>query len=111
MATLTREKILAAAKAFTPQPIEVPELGGTVYVRPLSLAGMARHLSEPDRHGGAAMAMLLDCVCDETGARIFNRDDAVALAEMPENVARKLVEAINAASGLDAKAVDQAAGK
>ena len=37
-----KDRILAALQLFRPQPLDVPELGGTVYVRPLTVAGMAR---------------------------------------------------------------------
>jgi hypothetical protein len=38
----TRDRVLAAIQAFRPRPIEVPELGGTIYLRPLTVAGFAR---------------------------------------------------------------------
>lgn len=38
----TRERILSALAKFGPRQVELPALGETVYVRPLTVAGMAR---------------------------------------------------------------------
>lgn len=38
----TRDRVLAAIQAFRPRAVEVPELGGTIYLRPLTVAGFAR---------------------------------------------------------------------
>lgn len=40
--TTTRDRVLAAIQAFRPRPVDVPELGGTIYLRPLTVAGFAR---------------------------------------------------------------------
>lgn len=38
----TRDRVLAAIQAFRPRAVDVPELGGTIYLRPLTVAGFAR---------------------------------------------------------------------
>lgn len=38
----TRDRILSALAKFAPRPVTVPALDATVYVRPLTVAGMAR---------------------------------------------------------------------
>ncbi len=49
-----RDRILAALEKFAPTPVEVPELGGAVYVRPLSVLGMGKIAR---RTGDAAAAV------------------------------------------------------
>ncbi len=106
-----REKILASTKDFRPQAIEVSELGGTVYIRPLTLAGLSKFqqiLAKEPLRGPAVM--ILDCLCDETGTRLFSSDDEAAILEMPSAIAQKLIEAISKSSGLDEKSAGAPAG-
>lgn len=110
MTTPTRDRILAAIGSFRPVAVEIPALGGTVHVRPLSLAGMARFQAAKDE-GRAPAIMILDCLCDEHGRRLLTDADEAALADLPSAVAQTLVEAITAASALTAEATEDAAGK
>jgi hypothetical protein len=107
-----KSKILAACATFRPIPVEVPELGGTVYIRPLSLGGMsaaqATMSKEPERF---ALLLIIDCVCDETGKRQFNKaDEALILSEFPSGAAQTLVAKITEISALGPKASENAPG-
>jgi hypothetical protein len=55
-APATRNSILAALEKFAPRPLDVPELGGTIWVRPLTVGGFARL----HRHGEALRKVAAD---------------------------------------------------
>jgi hypothetical protein len=109
MSTIGRDQILAAARNLIPQALEVPALGGTVHIRPLTLAGMARFSGKTGID--AASAMLIECLCDDNGGRLFSAEDVEAIGGLPRAVAEPIIAAINAASGIDAKTVETAEGK
>lgn len=141
----TRARVLAALGKLQRKPVEVAELGGTVWVRPLTVAGMGRiHalMAEPterQRAASAALAkdptnadlmqaqaeaitglevakqrtsavMLMDCVVDEEGGRIFSDADESAAAAMPFSVAERLLSAIEAKGDLTDDAPGELAG-
>jgi hypothetical protein len=76
--SLTREQILATG--LTPTPVECPEWGGAVFVRPMSLDEWLafRPLLKTDRDVTAPIVAM--CACDESGGRLFDQDEAEALA-------------------------------
>jgi len=95
---LTREALLAKVKELRPKALEVPELEATVYLRPLSLAAMSR-LQEigknPDSESSeTAVAAILDCLCDETGARILTSEDRSFVLDMPSAAVQRIADAI-----------------
>ena len=49
----TRDRVLAAIHAFRPRAVEVKELGGTIYLRPLTVAGFARLHRSRSHHADA----------------------------------------------------------
>jgi hypothetical protein len=126
----TKARILAALAQFAAKAIEVPEMGGTVYVRPLTVAGMARiHAVMSDANQGikgsdaesakdatmrarerTSSIMLMDCIVDETGARIFADSDEALVAAMPGKVAEVLLSAIESIGGLTNESPGVAAG-
>jgi len=78
MAGLTREQILQASD-LPLQAVEVPEWGGTVYVRGLNGAERAE-LEEMDTKGGKLrVTMVMLCTCAEDGSRLFTAEDLAAL--------------------------------
>lgn len=97
-----RDRILSATTAFKPVAVEVPEMGGTVYVRPLTLAASARFQAlmskEPAR---GPVTLLIECLCDEAGNRLFKSEDEALLGEIPPSVAGVLGDVIIKASKLD----------
>ncbi len=77
---LTRDAILAAQDLVT-GAVEVPEWGGTVYVRTLS-AGESLALQEAvaEKRGLAPVVEFVAAVTvDENGRRLFTADDVEAL--------------------------------
>ncbi len=103
MAGLTKDQILAAKDAV-PVAVEVPEWGGTVYVRPMSAGerdrweGELLDRSEKRKESISAAtenlraAFLAKCLCDENGEMLFGQDD----------------DALNALAAKNYKAMDRA---
>lgn len=141
----TRARVLAALGKLQHKPVEVAELGGQVWVRPLTVAGMGRiHalMAEPtERHRAAIAAlgkdptnpdlikaqaeaitglesakqrtstvMIMDCVVDEEGARIFSDADESTAADMSFSVAEHLLSAIESKGDLTDSAPGELAG-
>lgn len=75
---LNREQILAA-EDLPLQEVEVPEWGGTVYVRGMNGAERAE-LEEMDVRGAKLRpAMVMLCSCLEDGSRLFTPEDMPGL--------------------------------
>ncbi len=108
---VTRDALLASLKALRPTALEVPELGGTVYLRPLTLDAMSK-LSESkgdkDHQAKVATTVLTACVCDESGVRLLTQEDSEAIMQTSAGAVTRIVEAAMAAS--TAKSVKEAAG-
>jgi hypothetical protein len=88
-AGLTRDQILAAMDQQI-EPVDVPEWGGTVYVR--NLTGKARDQFEASRfrmvngkaelvHANTRAALLAVSICDAQGQLQFNQKDIELLGE------------------------------
>lgn len=105
-----RDKMLAAITAFRPVPVAVPGVDAPLFVRPLTVGGMARMTKNP-ANGGSAM--IAECLVDEAGARVFGSADDAAIADMPRQMAEAIIAAINKASGIadDAGDAGDAPGK
>lgn len=82
MADVTREKALAAiAKGKRPQPLDVPEWGGTVYVRKMTSGDLrAAGAFDKDRDEDERMAkLIIAAVSTKAGDPLFLADDLPAL--------------------------------
>jgi hypothetical protein len=80
--SLTREQILAARNREDRRPIKVtvPEWGGDVYLRVLTVADQI-DLAEGVKPAETPIQVLLLCLVDENGTRIFTDEDADELAK------------------------------
>ena len=106
-----REQILAALAKFQPKAIEIPELGGTVFLRPLTVAGMARvHAIQGKSPERMPSAMLIDCVLDEDGKQVFSAADEDQVNNLPGHVAGVLLKAIEDMSEMSADGTKDASG-
>lgn len=106
---LTREQILGA-RDFTIESMEVPEWGGTVYLR--SLKGKGRDAFEGSRvritddkkvemiHDNTRARLLSMTLCDEQGNLIFTEEDVETLGEKNAAVLDKLFDVAQRMSGL-----------
>lgn len=107
MTALDRTSFLANGAGFTPRAVEVPEMGGTVYVRPVPIEAIVR-LSKA---GAASYLLLIDALCDEKGNRLLTAEDGDALGQMPAGVIARLITQAEEASGMTGDAARTAAGK
>lgn len=91
-----RERIFAPRPVRT-RAVDMPEWGGTVYVRALSVAETERmdaKILGPDSDKGSMIVdMAIATACDESGAPIFTAADADALAALPAAEMRRLYQA------------------
>jgi hypothetical protein len=90
---IDRTAIIAGAGKFTKEAVDVPEWGGTVFVR--GLTGSQRDQLEMDfmpAKDGKPKAINVRgrvaawSVCDEAGKRVFADRDADALGQYPADV-------------------------
>ena len=78
MTTLSRDAILAAgARPVT--PVEVPEWGGTVCLRPLSGSEVSDAYADGAASDVITQRLVAMSICDADGKRIFTAADAPAL--------------------------------
>jgi hypothetical protein len=78
--SLTKDQILAA-RDLDQEEVEIPSLGGSVFVRTMTAGERDRweaaYLKEPGKNIRARLAAAT--VCDEAGQRLFTDADAEAL--------------------------------
>lgn len=118
-AELTAEAILATATA-PPQPLYVPEWGGTVYVREMSgaerdafeaasLAGRGKGATFNAQNIRARLACA--CICRADGVRLFRDDQADELGAKSARALNRIFEVAAPLNGLTESDVEQLAGK
>lgn len=106
---LTRENILE--RALPKREVQVPEWGGLVYVRPITLAEQGRLMdasasldakSTPTYFEKMKVTAKLICwtVCDDNGARVFTEADVAELINRQASAIYRLQDAILDFSGL-----------
>lgn len=105
--SLTRETILNA-KPKT-KPIEVPEWGGTVYIRKLSIAAIQSLKEVGERVGG--VQWLIVCLCDEHGNNLFTEADAEQLeSDTSYETCLAIIHEAMAYNGLSKSAIEEQSG-
>lgn len=95
---MDRDAILAAADLPVAE-VQVPEWGGSVYVRTLT-AGEVRGLdwmADDPNFLGKFTALVL---CDQTGARLFSDDDSEALGRKSFAALKKISDAAQEHNGI-----------
>ncbi len=118
MVGLTKDQILAV-KDVEPVPVEVPEWGGTVYVRPMSAGqrdrweGELLDRSEKRKESIAAATenlragFLSKCLCDEHGEILFGPDDIDVLGAKNYRPIDRLFEVAQSINGLSDSDVEE----
>ena len=111
---VTKDSILAHRAAVT--PVEVPEWGGTVYVRVMSGTERDAYEDETFKLNGKAVELnrknararlLVRCIVDEGGARLFGEADADALGAQPADVVDRVYAVAQRVNGFTAADVDE----
>lgn len=101
---LTRDMILQA-QDFEKEEVDIPEWGGSVFIRSMTVAAsdviqllfirlgggeLAANqngsIRDPDALKGLKVAMVSRCLCDEKGELIFNDNEGRAILETKSNV-------------------------
>lgn len=116
MALMNRSEFLAAVQTVQVEAVPCPEMGGTVYVRALTLRALgpvaARQAKEPEGSLKGAAVLVAATLCGPDGATLFDPskdDDIEALCDLPFVVVRRLSDAATALNGLGEAAVKDAA--
>lgn len=117
MSQLDKAAILAAAAQSLPiEPVDVPELGGTVYVRGMS--GVERDGWETSLVVGRGKKqrintenvrarLLVRVLCNDKGELLFAPSDATALGGLRVDVLTKLYEVAQRLSGVSDEDIDE----
>lgn len=108
---LTRDNILQAQD--TPLvPVNVPEWGGTVYIRAMSLAALKALTDRIKSRGGDENAafVVANVAMDQDGNRLFTDEDEAALKARSVKALNRIVAAFNDANELSQAKVDTAQG-
>lgn len=102
---LTKDMIIAVNDIHT-ERVEVPEWGGHVFVRTMSLGDKKRYeaeLYEIDDKGKVKIksdgdykaVMLASCVCNEKGEKLFTMKDIQAISEKSAAPIERILEVAN----------------
>lgn len=103
---LTRQQILAARKDRKPTRLEVPEWGGDVFIRVLSVEDQLQWEDMPQRE--VVMRCLVIALVDEDGRRIFEDGDETELAREEFPVIMRVFSEVAKVNGLTSKELDDA---
>jgi hypothetical protein len=115
--SINKQAILDAQDLKT-EPVDVPEWGGTVYVR--TMTGAERDLFESTLMKGegknrkvdsANIRARLSCLClvDESGERLFSDDEAERLGKKSADVLDRVFSVAQRLNGLSEKDVEELA--
>src|SRR6266545_4701761 len=105
---LTREQILAAPSRQQPIPLEVPEWGGTVYIKVLSAGDQAAMSSNGHKEAEMPIWLLVGCLVSEDGKRLFTDEDVPALLEQEFPIIMRVFSEAARHNGLSTKELDEA---
>lgn len=117
MGALNKDALLAAAKQSLPiEQVDVPELGGSVYVRGMSgkerddwekslLVGKGKRREVNTANVRAKL--VAKTACDEHGVQLFSDADADALGNLRADVLNRLYEKASRLSGVSEADVDE----
>jgi hypothetical protein len=111
-----KEQILAANDRPAPEPVDVPEWGTKVFIRVMAGAERDAFETENFRMNGKSVEinrentrarLLVRCLCDETGNRIFADSDAAQLGEKSAAVLDPLFDRAQRLNKLTKKDIDE----
>lgn len=104
---LSKAQILAVSPAL--REVEVPEWGGSVMIRPITLGEQAQladlgarfeKKSTLERMKNGTLKLIQWSVCDEKGERLFSEEDVSALIDKSASAFLRLQDEILSLSGL-----------
>lgn len=111
---LSRDSILKHAGTFTTKEVHVPAWAGddgddTVWVRGMTMREFEINQARSET-GEATAALVVRCVLDENGTRIFRDEDVKQVAELGFAEVNRIGDAISEQSGLTDKAQEVVEG-
>ena len=117
-AMLTRDAILKSIQSVAAE-VEVPELGGSVGINRLSFLDTIRLTTptendgdhEQINHQAFLIRLLIACVCDKKGKRLFKDSDFAILEQLPASAMQKMADVALEVNGLSDTAVEDAVKK
>jgi len=115
-AFLSKDALAAAAGKLPVERVDLPEIGGHVYVRGMS--GVERDAWERSLVVGKGRRrdynldnvrarLAARCICDETGVRQFADDDADTLGKIRVDCLNRIFEVAQRLSGVSDQDVDE----
>lgn len=112
--------LAAAAKPLPVTPVDVPELGGTVYVKEMSgierdaweraqvsVRGKGRNITFDPNLDNIRARLLVRCLCNEQGERLFTDADAGEVGKLPASIVVALYDAAQVICGLSQKDLEE----
>ena len=112
---LTRDEIKAKRSVRPRQPVDVPELGGTIYVAKMSARDRDdfEYMVTGGRVGGVNMknirARFLTLVCvNEDGTKMFDESDAEWLGDLDSDAVQMIVDKGFELNGIGQNALEDA---
>lgn len=115
---LGRDSILSAPDVVI-EKVEVPEWGGSVYVK--SLSGMERDAFEGSlvskdgkntvKYDNIRAKLVAKTACDDSGKRLFNDADIMDLTRKSASALQRVFEVAQRLSGINETAVQDATGE
>lgn len=105
---LSKDQIRAADDRRLTE-VEVPEWGGSVFVRTLPLSERLDLSAAAKRDGDLTIDLVVLCACDPDGGRLFATEDADWLAGKNGEVLQRIALVAIEVNGLTAKATEDAA--
>lgn len=113
---LSKEDILSQASSPKVESVEVPEMGGHLYIRVMSghdrnafEVGLDRSLGGSHKNVHGRLASL--CLCDENGDRLFDDSDADALGNLSGLALQTIFEAACRLNRIGDSQTEQAVGE
>lgn len=119
MAQLTKEQILAAAEKREIEELDVPEFGGSVFVRGLTSGERDHYESSVMQRRGkelvpnltnARAKLVVLALCDEKGARTFEDRDISSLGKLPARGVQRVFDKARDLAGLTDEDVEELEG-
>lgn len=102
-----RARVLALQTDRKPTPLDYPEWGEDIYIRVLS-ADDQMALSNVDDENSMPMRVILHCLVNEDGERIFGDGDQAALGAFPFPEVMAVFGRVAKLNGLSTKELDEA---
>lgn len=115
--SLSREQLLKPVQ-IPREEVELPELGGSVWVKGMSASDRSKFEKDFQTSSGKSnkrkMAevrerLLVACCCDENGTRMFTYDDVTELGKQSIQVVERIVNVAQRLCGMTNDDVEQMA--